>query len=107
MTIGFALSAMQFPLFWGLLMLAMTSAENEKSAWIVYGAIWLSRAGLGALRDRLLRRRSTLPIWSLPMRDLLSIMIILTSYRSNRVAWRGQQHQVLAFTRAELEPGRG
>ncbi len=104
---GFALSAVQFPLFWALLALILTDADHRPLAWIGFGAIWLARAMLGSVRDRLLRRPSTLPIWGLPLRDLLSVMIMLASYRSNRVAWRGQEHQVLAFTRAELEPGRG
>ena len=105
--VGFALSAVQFPLFWGVLMLILTDVDDQPLAWIGFGVIWLARAALSAARDRLLRRRSRLPIWGLPLRDLLSIMIMLASYRSNRVAWRGQEHQVLAFTRAELEPGRG
>ncbi len=105
--VGFAMSVIQFPLFWGLLMLIVTDADDRPLAWIGFGSIWLARAGLGAVRDRVLRRQTTLPMWGLPLRDLLSVMIMVTSYRSNRVAWRGQEHKVLAFTRAELETGRG
>ena len=102
---GFALSSVQFPLFWGLLMLV--SADDAVRAWLAFGAIWLLRGAFAAIRHRLLPRSARLPMWALPLRDLLSIAVILASYRSNRVDWRGQEHQVMAFTRAELEPGRG
>jgi hypothetical protein len=40
----------------------------------------------------------------LPLRDLLSMTVILASYRTRRVAWRGQ---IMLATRPGLAPGEG
>lgn len=108
---GFALSAIRFPLFWATLMLLDAAlapwASGESWALFLFTVTWLLRAGMATWSDRLLRIEAPLPMWCLPLRDWLSVIVMITSYRSNRVAWRGQEHHVIAFTRSELEPGRG
>ena len=109
--VGFALSAVRFSLFWAALMLLDCAlapwASGAPWALGLFGATWLLRAVMAAWSDHLLRIAAPLPIWCLPFRDFLSIAVMIASYRSNRVAWRGQEHHVIAFTRSELEPGRG
>ncbi len=108
---GFALSAVRFSMFWATLMLLDSAVApwGTGGVWALalFTGTWLVRAGLAGYSDHLLRIAAPLPIWCLPFRDFLSIAVMIASYRSNRVAWRGQEHHVIAFTRSELEPGRG
>ena len=105
--LGFALSVLQFPLFWAALTLAASSGEWW--AWSTFGLAWAVRGGLGHALDRALHIASPLTIWCLPFRDLFSVMVMLASYRSDRVAWRGQVHRVsrVSFTTTELASGEG
>ncbi len=99
---GFPTSAVQYPLFWAALMVLLTG-----QAWALagFGLVWWLRAILAHLLDRALPAgRTPLMIWCLPLRDILSITVMLASYMSDRVAWRGQQHHVTRFSRPVLEP---
>jgi hypothetical protein len=60
------------------------------------------RAGAGHGIDRALGLARRGGIWCLPFRDLMSITVMLASYRTDRVAWRGQ---TLRATRPRLAPG--
>lgn len=100
--VEFAVSSMQYPLFWAALTVGV--AGGEAWAWWLFGLTWLVR-GLAALAiDRDLRVASPLTIWCLPFRDLLSMTVVLASYRTRRVAWRGQ---IMLATRPSLAPGEG
>lgn len=98
--VGFPLSALQHPLFWALLALALSGGAG----WALggFGLAWALRAGLGRAVERQLTLAPAAPIWLLPLRDVLSIAVMLASYRSRRVAWRGQ---VLRATRPILPTG--
>ncbi len=98
---GFALSVMQFPLFWATLALGVSGGAAW--AWLAFAAAWLVRGAAARSMDHALKIASPLTIWCLPFRDLLSVTVILASYCSNRVAWRGQVHRT---TRASLSPKR-
>ena len=103
--IGFVLGAMQYPLFWAALMVA---AESDlAAAWVGFLAVWLIRGTLAELSDRRLHSTTRLPMWCIPIRDMLSVAMILASYRSNRVAWRGKEYRVTPFSEAVLQPGKG
>lgn len=99
---GFALSAMQHPLFWAALTLGV--ADGAAWAWALFGVAWALRAGTAAAMDRHLHVALRLPIWCLPLRDLMSIAVMLASYRTRRVAWRGR---VMFATRPGLASGKG
>jgi ceramide glucosyltransferase len=90
--VEFALSSIQFPLFWAVLAWALSG-----SAWgcALFLACWAVRAlavrgidhSLGLVAAG---RASPGAAWLLPARDLFSILIILVSYMSDTVEWRGQ-----------------
>lgn len=85
--VGFALSIVQFPLFWAALAFALC---NEAWCGLAFAVAWVVRALAARGMDRALGVASRLPIWWLPLRDALSVAVILASYRTDRVTWRGQ-----------------
>ena len=103
--IGFVLGALQYPLFWATLMLL--AGIDQPKAWIGFLGLWLARAILAELLDRQLHTAGRLPMWALPFRDVLSVAMMVASYWSNRVAWRGQEYRVTSFSEAVLQPGKG
>ena len=98
----FAMSAVQYPLFWAALTVGVSGGDSW--AWLLFAAAWAWRAGVAQGMDRNLGVASALTIWCLPFRDLLSVTVVLASYRTRRVAWRGQ---VMMAPRPGLAPGKG
>jgi ceramide glucosyltransferase len=105
--VAFALSSIQFPLFWAML------------AWLVSGNAWVGllvplswavRAlaargidrSLGLVRHRL---ASPVPLLLLPLRDAMSMASILASYASDKVEWRGQMMHTRPASQVEPDPG--
>ena len=89
----FAASAIQHPLAWAALALALSGGAPWALAWFLL--CWAGRAGVArGLDARLGLSASGLatptPVWLLPLRDLLSLTVIVASYASDRVEWRGQ-----------------
>lgn len=99
---GFALSALQYPLFWATLALAATGGAHW--ALMLLGTAWLVRAAVVAGIDTALGLPPAVPMWLLPFRDCLSVAIILASYGGTRVAWRGH---ILYISSPSLAPGKG
>lgn len=97
--IGYALSALQYPIFWALLSVAFSGGAPWSLA--LFAAAWGLRAGAALFMDGVLRLASVAPIWLFPLRDVLSVTIILASYGSDNVHWRGQ---VLSATRPRFAP---
>lgn len=90
--VGFALSALQHPLAWAL---AAALLAGTTGAWAGFLAAWLLRAAIArGLEAELQACDETLatrtPIWLFPLRDLMSILVILASHAGTRVEWRGQ-----------------
>ena len=87
----FALSTLQFPLFWAVAAFALSGA----SAWsaCLFLAAWTARAIAARWTDRALlqQRRSTgaVPVWLLPLREWMSACQVVISYFGGRVVWRG------------------
>ncbi len=85
--VGYALSAMQHPLAWATLAVAVD--PDSRWAWamllLAWGLRWLTTRGI----ERVLGLDSGLAAWFLPVRDLLSLAVLLASYGGDRVAWRG------------------
>ncbi len=96
--VGFALSALQYPLFWAAVALAMYHAPWSGAAFV---AAWTFRALTAHGMDQALGVARRLPIWCLPLRDALSVAVMLASYRTDRVAWRGR---IMRATRPALAP---
>lgn len=98
----FAFSAVQYPLAWAALAVCLSGGQGW--AWALFGVAWAVRAVIAHLLERDLEIGAALTIWCLPLRDMLSVMVILASYRTRRVAWRGQ---VMMASRPGLAPGEG
>ena len=85
--LGFALSAVQYPLVWSALAVGISGGEPWSVglfvlAWIVRG---LAARGV----DRAIGVAIGAPVWLLPLRDLLFVGVIIASFLSDRVEWRG------------------
>lgn len=88
---GFVLSAMQHPLFFAALNVGVSGGAPW--AWAMFAAAWAGRAGFAHLTDRALGVPSGFTAWFLPFRDLFSVTVMIASYRTRRVAWRGRTLQ--------------
>ncbi len=92
--VGFLLSVVQYPIAWALLAVALSAGSPWSLA--VLACAWAGRAAVGRRVDRLLQRAGALPgrclspMWLGPIRDVLSVLVMLASYADNTVAWRGQ-----------------
>jgi ceramide glucosyltransferase len=101
---GFAASVLRYSLAWALLTIPLTSG----SLWSAGGFLvaWVLRAvaamAVGNALARLWTRHAdpeqpnaatalafSCPVWLLPVRDLLSVAVMLASYGGRRVRWRG------------------
>lgn len=99
----FLLSALQYPLFWAALALLLS-----RSVWAIglFETAWAIRVTAARGIDRGLRRAGAglatpVPIWLLPLRDLMSMVVLLASYGSDRVEWRGQMLRAGSARRAK------
>jgi ceramide glucosyltransferase len=86
--LGFALSGVQYPLFWA--MVAAAFSGGAPWFWGLFVTTWLVRAGTARAIDRALALTCGVPPWMLPLRDLVSVMVMLASYHNDQVLWRGQ-----------------
>jgi ceramide glucosyltransferase len=99
----FAASALQYPLVWAALTVPLSGAAAWSLAWFIM--VWMLRAlaafgvdralGVAAARDPGLAKRS--PLWLLPIRELMSAGVMIASYASRRVDWRGHTMQAEGF----------
>jgi ceramide glucosyltransferase len=94
--VGFALSALQHPLAWGLLAVGLASAAPWSIA--AFLAAWVMRSvcargiegELAAIHETLATRQ---PIWLFPLRDIMSMTVLVASHAGRRVEWRGHVMQ--------------
>jgi ceramide glucosyltransferase len=102
--VSFALSSLQYPLAWASVALAAAPGWRGLAGW---AAAWAARAGAAAVSTRAvapllaqLSPRTAGPLalrpslWLLPLRELLSVLVMAASYGGRRVEWRG--HSLLA-----------
>ena len=96
----FVASALQYPLAWA----ALTILLSGGAAWslLLFAATWTLRDGIARRIDRALGVPTDLPIWLLPMRDLMSVAVMIASYGGLQVDWRG--HELTADGPAQLPP---
>lgn len=100
--LGYALSAMQHPLAWATLGVALD--PDALLAWAAFLLTWGLRSLTTRGLERALGLNSGLSGWCLPLRDLLSMAVLLASYGGDRVAWRGH---VLRADAPALLPQKG
>ena len=86
-----------------MILAAVLSSETPWT-WIALGAAWVLRWLTIRGIQRVLGFESSLPFWAVPLRDLLSMAVLLSSYGGDRVAWRGQ---ILHADSPSLLPGKG
>jgi ceramide glucosyltransferase len=98
--VGFAMSSVQYPLFWSALAVGLSGGAGW--AWLAFVLAWLVRGAAGYGIDRALGLAPSAGLWCLPFRDLMSIAVMLASYRTDQVAWRGQ---ILRAKGPGLAPG--
>ena len=92
----FAASALQYPLFWASLAIPLSGATAW--SWAAFFLAWAIRALAATGVDRALAAQLqglafSCPVWLLPMREWLSIGVLLASYAGRRVDWRGASMQ--------------
>jgi ceramide glucosyltransferase len=106
---GFAASVVQYPLAWALLTILLTGGALWAVGFFLIAWVVRAVAGLGVDRalaplwteewrageQRSLRDAAALafscPVWLLPLRDVLSVAVMLASYGGRRVEWRGHR----------------
>jgi ceramide glucosyltransferase len=84
---AFLLSAVQFPVFWALLAVALVPHHIWPVALLALAI--LVRAVSGRRIERALGAAVT-PPWLVPLRDVLSVVVMAASLCGRTVAWRGQ-----------------
>jgi len=101
----FAASVLQYPLFWALLAVVLSDA----AAWALglFLAAWLIRAVLARGIDRSLAPKLrgvafAAPVWLLPLRELMSVLVLAGGFTGSRVDWRG--HAMTADGPAAVPP---
>jgi ceramide glucosyltransferase len=85
--LGFALSSVQYPMFWAM----VATAFSNGAPWFLalFVTSWAIRAGIARAIDRALGLACLVPAWLLPLRDLTSVMVMLASYQNDQVLWHG------------------
>jgi ceramide glucosyltransferase len=88
----FAASILQHSLFWAAV--AIVASGGAMWSLGLFGVSWLLRAAAATGIDRALAGRldagaCSCPVALLPLRDFLSVAVMVTSYAGRRVEWRG------------------
>jgi ceramide glucosyltransferase len=93
--VQFAASVLQYPLAWAVLAMLLSSAAPWSLAW--FAAAWAVRAAAARGIDRALGLANRTPLWLLPLRELMSVAVMLASYTGRQVDWRGHTLQAEGF----------
>ena len=97
----FAASVLQYPIVWALLAVALSGGALW--TWSLFETAWVTRALAARVIDRALAPLLApilppfpgglafrAPLWLLPVRELLSVAVMLASYTGLTVDWRGE-----------------
>jgi ceramide glucosyltransferase len=93
--VAFAASVLQYPLVWALLSVLVSGGALWSLAWFVVA--WGVRAVIARGIDRALGLANPTPLWLLPLRELMSVAVMVASYAGRRVDWRGHTMQAEGF----------
>jgi ceramide glucosyltransferase len=85
--VQFAASTLQYPLVWATLTVLLASGAPWSLAGFVFA--WGLKAFLVRAADNMLALANRTPLWLLPLRELMSVAVMATSYAGRRVDWRG------------------
>ena len=91
----FAASVLQYPLVWAALAVLLSGGAPWTLAW--FAAAWAARAWTGRGIDQALDLAKRTPLWLLPLRELMSVAVMLASYAGRQVDWRGHTLQAEGF----------
>jgi ceramide glucosyltransferase len=100
--VGFAGSVVQYPIAWATL--AVVASGGAVWALGLFVLAWAVRALAVMGIDSLLGLAIRSPLWLLPLRDLLSVVVLATSFTGDKVEWRGH---VLAADNGRDDPDLG
>jgi ceramide glucosyltransferase len=92
----FAASVLQYPLFWAAI--AILAAAGAAWALALFALAWIARALLARGINRSLAPllpgvAFAAPVWLLPLRELMSVLVLAGGFTGSRVEWRGHAMQ--------------
>ena len=91
----FAASVLQYPLVWAALAALLGGGARWTLAWFVF--VWVIRAVVARGIDRMFALANRTPLWLLPLRELMSVVVMAASYAGRRVEWRGHTLEAEGF----------
>jgi ceramide glucosyltransferase len=91
----FAASVLQYPLVWAALAVLLAAGAPWSIAWLA--AAWGLRSLATIGTDRALGLANRSPVWLLPLRELMSVAVMVASYAGRQVDWRGHTLQAEGF----------
>ena len=91
----FAASVLQYPLAWTVLAILLSWGAIWTLAW--FAVAWLARAMIARAIDRAFALANRTPIWLLPLRELMSVAVMVASYAGRAVDWRGHTMQAEGY----------
>jgi ceramide glucosyltransferase len=91
----FGASVLQYPLVWAALTVALAAAVPWSLAWFSIACAIRAFAARGT--DQALHLADRTPLWLLPLRELMSVAVMVASYAGRRVNWRGHTLQAERF----------
>ena len=109
--VEFAASALQYPTAWAALAMLLSGGALWSLA--LFAGAWGTRAAIARSIDRTLApmtrtcahaRALRAPFWLLPLREAMSVGVMMASYRTRRVHWRG--HVLYVSRPPRCEPPR-
>jgi ceramide glucosyltransferase len=62
-----------------------------------FTAAWAARAATVRATDKALELANRAPLWLLPLRELMSVAVMIASYAGRRVDWRGHELEAEGF----------
>ena len=86
--LGYPMSALQAPLAWALIALLAHPSWPTLALLMI---CWAVRVSVGRKLERSLLGRALTPFWIAPLRDFLTLAVIVAAHAGNHVAWRGQR----------------
>ena len=92
---AFAASVLQYPLAWAALGVLLAGGAPWSLDWFVLA--WGLRAVAVRGVDKVLGLAKATPLWLLPLRELMSVGVMVASYAGRRVDWRGHTLQAEGF----------
>jgi ceramide glucosyltransferase len=93
--VQFAAAVLQYPLLWSALAIPLAGGAQWPLAW--FATVWVIRALAVRGMERTLRLANRSPLWLLPLRELMSVAVMLVSYAGRQVDWRGHTLQAEGF----------